>query len=264
MHSVTPKECKQRAGSLKSARSSGSKNSRKQQSETIKANIVEDDQFVEIEMQGQNTEFVSDFEQDLNSVQESSDEDEVILNVSSQGNNNATVSNEEQEIVLNKSECSTDEGDDKGLDQQVTKLIEDKIDSSMSKVKDYFEGKFNDLTRVMELEKQLTENKKHLEQLRTIGKNVSVEEDTCSELTIYKNAVERTRGSTSSEDDAIDTSGEDGSESPRLDQVHQIFDLDIPEKELHRRMSFDKDGGQIPLEGQKKSKAVPQPSMSGK
>ena len=240
----------------------------KQKSETIKANIVEDDQFVEIETQGQNTEFVSDFEQDLNSAQESSDEDEVILNVSSQGNNNATVANEEHEVVLNKSleegECSTDEGDEKGLDQQATRLIEDKINSSMSKVKDYFEGKFNDLTRVMKLEKQLAENKKHLEQLKTKGKNVSIEEDTCSELTIYKNAVEQTRGSTSSEDDAIDTSGEDGSQSPRLDQVHQIFDLDIPEKELHRRTSFDGDGGHITLEGQGKNKTAPQPSMSGK
>ena len=85
-------------------------------------------------------------------------------------NNNAIVSSDDQELMMNKSleegECSTDESDDKGLDQQETKLIEEKIDSSMLKVKDYFEGKFNDLTRVMELEKQLAENKKHLEQLK--------------------------------------------------------------------------------------------------
>ena len=85
MHSVTSKECKQKAGSKveRSARGSGSK---KQQSETTKANFVEDDQIVEIEMQGQNTEFASDVEQAINLAQESSDEDEVIFNVSSQGN----------------------------------------------------------------------------------------------------------------------------------------------------------------------------------
>ena len=80
---------------------------------------------------------------------------------------------------------------------------------------------------------------------------MATEEDTCSELTIYKNAVEQTRGSTSSEDDAINTSGEDGSQSPRLDQIHQIFELDIPEKELHRRTSIDKEGGQAQLEDQR-------------
>ena len=38
-------------------------------------------------------------------------------------------------------------------------VIEERIENSMAKFKDYFDGKFDNLAKVMELEKQLEENK---------------------------------------------------------------------------------------------------------
>ena len=56
----------------------------------------------------------------------------------------------------------------------------------------------------MQLEKQLAENKRKLESLKSKGKD-SLLDDSQSELTIYQNAVEK-RGSSSSENNIIDLS----------------------------------------------------------
>ena len=152
---------------------------------------MEDDQIVEMEAQGQDTEFVSDLEEEqegFSNSQNSSDDEEVVFNTT-QENNNASKEFDGKKSDMEEGECSDVEELDltpSKLDPQASKLIEEKIDSSMSKVKDYFEGKFNDLSRVMELEKQLAENKRHLEELKSKGKT-SREDDTCSELTLYKN-----------------------------------------------------------------------------
>ena len=126
-----------------------------------------------------------------------------------------------------------DSGKEIGLCEQTNKLIEEKIDSSIDKVKNYFEGKFNDLTKVMELEKQLAENKKHLEQLKAKGKAME-DDDTFSELTVYKNAVEKDnkRGSSSSEDGLINTSDEVDQE-----KISQVSIDHFSERELWGRQT---------------------------
>ena len=86
--------------------------------------------------------------------------------------------------------------------------IDKKIETSLTKVQDYFERKFKDLSRVKELEKQLEENQRQLKELKAKGNLGMLEsgEDSQSEITVYKNAVERKRDSSSSED--MDTSDE--------------------------------------------------------
>ena len=58
-------------------------------------------------------------------------------------------------------------------------VTEEQIENSMAKFKDYFDGKFDNLAKVMELEKQLEENKNKLEQLKArnkLGGNEILEE----------------------------------------------------------------------------------------
>ena len=104
----------------------------------------------------------------------SSDEDEIIFNSqdsgkSSQSNNNATVS--QLKDTLEEGEWSQEQGSEesrsaeprpstsKDLNENAEKLIDEKINASFSKVQDFFEQKFADLMKVMELEKQLNENR---------------------------------------------------------------------------------------------------------
>ena len=92
--------------------------------------------------------------------------------------------------------------------------IDKRIDNSLSKVQDYFDKKFENLTWVMELERQLDANRRQMGVLKQkgmdslMGRTTSGEQDTHSELTIYSNAVDKKWGSSSSEDDMIDTSDE--------------------------------------------------------
>ena len=64
----------------------------------------------------------------------------------------------------------------------------------------------------MELEKKLADNQRHLEELKARciqNKSKGIEIDANSEITVYRNAVEKKRDSSSSEDlDLIDTSDE--------------------------------------------------------
>ena len=139
--------------------------------------FVEDDQYVDMVVEGEESEFLSEGEsQDLVNGDEncSSDEDEIIFNSqdsgkSSQSNNNATVS--QLKDTLEEGKWSQEQGSEesrsaeprpgtsKGLNENAEKLIDEKINASFSKVQDFFEQKFADLTKVMELEKQLNENR---------------------------------------------------------------------------------------------------------
>ena len=106
--------------------------------------------------------------------------------------------------------------------QETSQLIDEKIDSSMSKFKNYFDEKLGNIAKVVELERQLAENKKHLEMLKARGK-LLIEggsiDDGQSELTIYQNAVEKKRGSSSSEDEGL----------MDFDLVSQNIDVDFAE-----------------------------------
>ena len=94
----------------------------------------------------------------------------------------------------------------------VVNQIDDKIRSSMSQVQNYFEKKFEDISKVFELQKQLEENKKQLEVLKAKGMTCELgirvdagENDSHSEVTIYRNVIEQKRDSSSSDEvDFID------------------------------------------------------------
>ena len=92
--------------------------------------------------------------------------------------------------------------------QHAQMYIDQKIESSLTKVQSFFEKKFEDLARVRELEKQLEENQRQLSELKAKGNPEGLirEEDIQSEITIYCNVVQKQQGSSSSED--FDTSDE--------------------------------------------------------
>ena len=220
-HSVSPSnEGKQKRSRDRSSSSTKDKSQKRRKTVKVteanasssnvatRATFEEDGQYFEMEAEGQQTEFIIDNE--LEEVQEevSSDEDgEVVF--SSQENNNANIVNEE----IEEGECSSQESaesTDRGVQSssKLHKSIDEKIGSSMSELKSYVEEKFSNLNPVHELEKELAENRKKLAELKEKGKtkmdaNVSnsLDDDTHTELTIYQNAVEKKRGSSSSEDE---------------------------------------------------------------
>ena len=109
------------------------------------------------------------------------------------------------------------------------KLIDDKIRQSMTQIQDFFEQKFANMTKVMELKKQLAENQKKLQVLKETGKLTELLEDNSSEITIYQNAVEKKWGSSSSEDDLENTSNEIMDE---LNNLQDMANVSLVEREL--------------------------------
>ena len=120
-----------------------------------------------MEAEGENSEFLSETEVGPQSTnEESSDDDEVVFssqNSSRQSNNNASLDLGE----LEEREC-TQEDSHKGvrveepstsaqgssINLDAEKLIESKINESLGKVQNYFEQKFADMTKVLELQNQ--------------------------------------------------------------------------------------------------------------
>ena len=200
--------------------------------EITTACIEKDDQVIEMETAGQATEFLSDEEQNsegksnkgtllTQSTQTDSDEEtEVFLNM--QRNNNAMVHGakslaESDGRDLEDGECSRTpinrSDSEVGGGPTQLNIIDQRISTSLNKFQTYFEKKFDDMSRVMEQERQLAENQGHLQQLKIWGIpeaiNNTVDMDQQSELTVYKKAIEKQRDSSSSEDlDLIDTSDE--------------------------------------------------------
>ena len=162
-----------------------------------------------------------------------------------QRNNNENVVDSQLDITREEGKCSQNSNTEPGEsvqkgdgcynpEQQISDSIDKRIDDSISKVKSYFEQKFENLSRVAQLEKELAENRKQLELLKLKGKVLNPSDfggETQSKITIYHNAVQKQRGSTSSEDDLIDTSDE------MLDPVVAL------ECELHKRARiYDRSG----------------------
>ena len=184
-----------------------------------KATFEEDENIVEIETEGQATDFVSD---NTESSEDESGKCTMVetgsrfINVDSeitfkqQVNNNANLI-QDPESCLNESleegECSqrsgvdNAEGEETGDDTMLQTAIDRKIDASMSKVQQFLEQKFQDMSKMMELERQLAENKCKLEDLKSKGRYCLPDGDkeTHSELMIYHNVVNKKRGSSSSE-----------------------------------------------------------------
>ena len=185
--------------------------------ETVRVNFDEDDQYVEMEVEGQLTDFINETDTESQNDSVSSDEKgEIVFNTqNSQENNNASIAERAESDLVQRGrkqvECVTVSEVAMATDDVIedvrastSKLIDGRIDSSMSKMRDFFEEKFANISKVMQLEKQLAENKRKLETLKSKGK-ASLMDDSQSELTIYQNAVEK-RGSSCSEDDIIDFS----------------------------------------------------------
>ena len=224
--------------------------------------VQEDDQIFEIEAAGQRTEFGDEEDETASSSSETEvgkckrlkqvkhyqtrstgflpdkADQEIVFNFH-MINNNATILESEMESEpaphrsLEDGEYPPDREEVSAED--VSSVIDKKIDESMSKVQHYFERKFGELSRVHELEKQLEENKRHLEQLKARGNVDScevgeVDIDNQSELTVYRNAVEKKRASSSSEEGGINSSD---------DQIEvSIFS----ERELEREQRKDRRG----------------------
>ena len=259
--------------------SSQTKGARKVKEKTT-VKFIEDDQYVEMSAEGQNTDFLS--EDDL--AQESSDDEVTFSSQETQENNNATIDDLEEgecsqnsEEVLNKSAVNSGDKADKIIDQ--------KIEASLSKVQNYFEEKFTNYARVVELEKQLAENRKHLQELKEKGrvKEVSAPpepstmvvngnvDDGSSELTIYCNAVQMKRNSSSSEEENyVDTSGEqiesDTFLIPEISVTERELEEDRDQGRRQGRMEQQNkdmaDGRDQPAQMEHKQKAITQKEMA--
>ena len=167
---------------------------------------------------------------------DSDDEKEVFFN--KQVNNNANITTADMDPPINETpeeleegECSQrssrdedrserdrhpsrTEEEDRGLE-----LIDQWINSSLEQFQTYVDQKLDNVARVAELERLLADNKRQLQELKVKGID---EGDSQSELTIYKNAVEKKRESSSSEEGEglIDTSDE-------------YFENAVVEKQMH-------------------------------
>ena len=135
-----------------------------------------------------NCDVVDQTSQDLSSEEEGLEDREC-----SQGKMIGATWRMRMEIVrANHTNLSKPHWDSTGAANQ---MIDDKIELSVSKLQQYFDKKFENLTKVMQLEKQLAENKEKLEQLKAKGirhGNVVNEgslNDGQSEVMIYWNAV---------------------------------------------------------------------------
>ena len=118
-------------------------------------------------------------------------------------------------------------------------------------VQDYFKQKFANFTRVYELEKQLADNRKHLDALKARGRDEKDLDgnDQEFEITIYRDAVQMKRNSSSSEDNDIDTSDEllemTGNSLVEIPQDNVYnSNLTFVEKELEKEQRDRRDGQQ--------------------
>ena len=247
--SVSANESKQK--SRKTSKGGTPTKSRGGRKQKITARIAEEDQVVEMEAEGQATEFLDDDKTDTEDSNNSSSESEGKLcrtratrsqthrrmivvdsdiQFNLQTNNNASMLNTNNVITdeTEEGECSQESGEtvhpapkqvagesceESVTEQLIQKRVQQLVQESIGHLQNYFEQKFEDMSRVAELEKQLEESKRHLERLKAKGIDRTDKEeglmgqDQHSEITIYRNAIEKKRGSSSSEDDYIDTSG---------------------------------------------------------
>ena len=160
-------------------------------------------------------------------IQTDSDEEtEVFFRESKQVNNNVTVhlqsidDSAASDEELKEGECSQHlesarygHGRQTREDQPGTSasdLIDEHITSSLAQFQTYFNKKFENLSKVMELERQLGANHRHLDELKTKGTEIPDGNDKVSKhrnkeghqsdptqtdcesvITIYRNAVEK-------------------------------------------------------------------------
>ena len=230
----------------------------------VTARFVEDDAVVDMEAEGQSTEYAEednapmgvDDSQETESSQDSeseSDDSEVILSQVAR-NNNATVQQYEDGECSGGSQDAVQPSTSSAKGSRPRPSLEDKLNQSLSQMQHYVEEKFAGFAKVVEIERQLALKNKELEELKARGKTLqpktsriksktrgSSDDEILSETIIYHNAVQKEpqkRGSSSSED-LINTSDESKEED--------ILPLQLffTEKELarDRERNHDRDRG---------------------
>ena len=197
----------------------------------VRAQFVEGDDLVEMEAAGQATDF-AEFERDEQgsqpsqpSVTESSESDmsesedeEVVLSQGRNMTNAKTIRPSGRDL----DEASTSQYREvtQGASNAIISSIEDQVNTSLTRMQRYVDDKIAGFAKVAEIERQLAEKTRQLEELKDKGKRPkrqaqrshnNEKDEILSKLTIYDNAVKRLneskRGSSSSED-LIDTSDE--------------------------------------------------------
>ena len=171
-----------------------------------RARIVEDNAIVDISTKGQDTEFVD------SASQPDSMESEEDVGV----NNNANVvlaTGKAANHPLEEGEC-----EDETAGASSAKRPRNQHDASLvtrnnAKLKSYVDQKFGTLAKMVELEHELSDKNRELDLLKARGNGGSMvvgdaDLDGQSELTIYCNAVEKSKRGSSSSEDAVDTSNE--------------------------------------------------------
>ena len=214
------------------------------------ARFIEEDAMVDMEAEGQDTDFGMEESQDLDSQDrdrisrsrsrsdsrnvettsgdESEEDGEVTFNQSQQSstNNNATRAEpdvqSDAENVPNDTSAVGSLSAGKAADDMCS-VMDEGINKSMTEMHQYFDRKFDNMTKVMELERELAQKKQQLSNLEKKGKSNNIntvvedeevqrgEEDSQSEVTVYKRAVNReetNKRDSLSSDEPMDTSDE--------------------------------------------------------
>ena len=221
------------------------------------ARIIEDNAVVHMTTEGQDSEFIDQHSSD------SMDSGDDQRNVNHRGsNNNAAIAGGEAiRRPLEDGECDDEivnvGGDRPSGVKRSRNAIGDGGADGVEDLKSYVDQKFSALAKMVELERELSERNRELDLLKAKGKqNEKGQHDDLngshSELTIYRNAVEKSKRGSSSSEELIDTSDElvekdedyeDG--GMYVDNMvrfnSEMHDFDISEREMERAKEIQRD-----------------------
>ena len=187
-----------------------------------RARIVENDAIVDISTEGQDTEFVDEMGTQSDSM--SSDEHDNNDGNGVATNNNATIATIAE--IHRPNQLEDGECDDADVAGPSAKRSRTRTDGMANPtrgnpnddLRSYVDQKFSALAKMVELERELSDKNRELDLLRAKGNKGNKEATTIlpnetlngsySELTIYKNAVEKSKRASSSSEEIIDTSNE--------------------------------------------------------
>ena len=237
------------------------------------ATIYEDDAIVHISAEGQDTEY-DDGASQTDSM-ESEPEDRNQFSGTPRGlNNNATVAaNARPRSQLEDGECEDmEESNATGPSAKRSRVQPSTsrpiaMSGEPQDLRSYVDEKFSALTKMVELERELSEKNRELDLLRAKGIHMlSIEEEnkggpacvreplvepqnsTRSEITIYKNAVQQAKRDSSSSEEIIDTSNEleietleeNREPTEKYDNYDNYYDYHISEREIEKAKEIER------------------------
>ena len=182
------------------------------------AQIFEDNAIVHMSAEGQDSEFPDDNASQTDSMES---EEDVAMN----NNANVVLPNPDMRRHLEEGEC---EDEPAGSSSAKRSRTQPPVTAAANEdLRSYVDQKFSALAKMVELERELSDKNRELDLLRAKGRERNHnredvpsdlpvhdrvhnynEGDVRSELTIYKNAVEKSKRGSSSSEDVIDTSNE--------------------------------------------------------